>query len=345
MNYLQIVQTICDELGLTSPSSVVGTTSQQIRHIGAMVKRELRELQQNYEWTALQREFDLYVQPPIFATGDVELGSPYITNVQIVPSPQTGDFSPDFSPDFSGGVSSLDQIQNAELYLISGQFLVVNTRLINVDPPNKTITVDQPATGSGTGIALTISQDTYPGPADFDRYINQTWWDRTNRWALIGPDSPQVDQWHRSGIVTIGPRRHFRQIGHNGLSAASALPLNNYRIWPAPGATDTPLDLVYEYISINTVLAADGTPQSTFLGDTDIPVLDDNMLVLGGKWRFWQIKGFDYGALQAEAIDYVDRHYANDGGSKTLSMVGSRVGLYQSLVQDGSFPGTATSGQ
>lgn len=346
MNYLQIVGTICDELGLVAPSSVVGTTSQQIRQIAAMVKREMRELQQNYEWTALQSEFDLFVAPPIFATGDVTQNSEFITNVQIIPNPSpNGDFNPDFGPDFSGGVSNLDQLTNAPLYLISGQFIVVNSRLTTIDAPNKTLIIDQPATGTAIGITLTISQDTYPGPSDFDRYINQTWWDRTNRWALIGPDSPQVDQWHRSGIVTIGPRRHFRQIGYNGLSATSALPLNNYRIWPAPGATDTPLDLVYEYISINTVLSAAGVPQPTFQADTDIPILDENMLILGGKWRFWQIKGFDYGALQAEAIDYIERHYANDGGAKTLSLVGSRVGLYQSLVQDGNYPGTATSGQ
>ena len=54
-------------------------------------------------------------------------------------------------------------------------------------------------------------------------YIGQTWWDRTNRWALLGPDSPQIDQWHRSGIYVTGPRRHFRQIGNT---------TNAWRIWP-----------------------------------------------------------------------------------------------------------------
>jgi hypothetical protein len=144
--------------------------------------------------------------------------------------------------------------------------------------------------------------------------------------------------------VTIGPRRHFRQIGYNGLTSAGGA-LNNYRIWPPPSAQDTPLQLVYEYISVNAVLSASGVPQQTFLADTDFPILDYNVMILGAKWRMWQIKGFDYAALQQEWMDYCERNYANDGGAKTLSLVGSRVGLYQSLVQDGNFPGTATSGQ
>lgn len=320
--YLQIVQTITDELGLNRPAIVVNSTDLQIRQIGAMVNRELRELQQNYEWTALQTEFDLRVAAPVFLTGDTTSNSQVIANVTGIPTAVTDDPS---------------------LFLVSGQSIVVDSRLTAADSGALTLTMDQPATGTNVGIALTISRDTYPEPGDFDRFINQTWWDRTNRWALIGPDSPQVDQWHRSGIVSIGPRRHFRQIGYNNLSSTPS-PIRNYRIWPAPGATDTPIDLVYEYISANCVLSNSGVARPTFQADDDFPVLDANMLILGAKWRMWQIKGFDYAAMQEEAIDYVNRKYAQDGGAKTLSMVGSRVGLYQSLVQDGNYPGTAAGG-
>lgn len=358
--YLQLVQTACNELGLAAPSVVAGSTSLQIIQFGALFNRDLRELQQNYEWTALQNEFDLYVAQPTNYIGTTTLGSYFVTNIKLAPISQgtdfnsdynvdfgggTGnDFNSDFSSDFSGGNSLSTIAANPNLYLISGQSIVNNTRITALDPVGLTITMDQPATGTNVNVIVTISQDTYPGPTDFSRYINQTWWDRTNRWALIGPDSPQVDQWHRSGIVTIGPRRHFRQIGYNGLTQAGGA-RNNYRIWPAPGATDTPLNLVYEYISKNPVLSEALVPQEKFTADTDFCVLDENMLILGAKWRMWQIKGFDYAALQSEYIDYCDRCYANDGGAKTLSMVGSRVGLYQSLIQDGNYPGTATSGQ
>lgn len=328
--FLQLVQTACDELGLNRPGIVVNSTDLQIRQLAALMNRDLREVQQNYDWTALQTEYDLHVTQPVTAIGDVVQGSYDITNISF---PGMSDFSSDFSPDF--GRASAAQFNT--LWVVNGQFIPVATRVASVNGHTEVI-MDQPATATQNGVSLVFAQDTYPEPADFDRFINQTWWDRTNRWSLMGPDSPQMDQWHRSGIVTIGPRRHFRQIGSNGLVAAGG-PVNNYRLWPPPGATDTPIDLVFEYISANCVLSAKGVGQPKFLADTDFPILDENMFVLGAKWRMWQIKGFDYAALQTEYIDYVDRKFGNDGGAKTLSLASPRVGYLASTVQDGNFPG------
>lgn len=335
MNLLQIVNTVCDELGLNRTSSVVNSTDVQIRQIYALINRALRELQQNYDWTVLQTEYDLYVAQPTQTTGNVSLASYTISGI-----PSTA---------FIGSTA------NAPLYVVSGQNIVVNSRVVNVVDAN-TVTISQPATGTLTDTALVFAQDTYPEPDDFSRFINQTWWDRTNRWALMGPDSPQVDQWHRSGIVTIGPRRHFRQIGFNSILGdfnndfnndfSTQGPVKNYRIWPAPGATDTPLDLVYEYITENVVISVIGVGQPNFQADTDITILDANMLILDAKWRMWQIKGFDYAPMQMESIDYVNRSYANDGGAKTLSIPGRRTNfaLTTGITQDGNWPGPGTSG-
>ena len=316
--YLQMIQTVCDELGLNRPSVVVSSTDLQVRQLGALMKRELREIQQNYDFTQLQTEYDLHVSQPLSCTGNTTLGSYQVTNISGI-NPQTA-------------------ITNPTLWVISGQNIPVDSRLASVDSTTQ-ITLDQPATATATGVSLTIAQDTYPIPTDFDRYINQTWWDRTNRWALLGPDSPQIDQWHRSGIVTIGPRRSFRQIGYQGLTTSDG-PVNCYRLWPPPGATDTPIDLVFEYISKYCVLSSTGTPQATFLADTDISILDENIFILGTKWRFFQIKGFDYAPLQQEYQDYVDRKFGNDGGAKTLSLHSQRDQFLLSPgnVQDGNFP-------
>ena len=331
---LQVVQTICDELGLNRPSIVVNSTDTQVRQIYSLVNRSLRELQQNYEWTALQTEYDLHVAQPTTTTGNVSLGVYQITNI-----PTTA-FIPTNQP---------------MLWVCNAQFIPVAARVKSVDSSTQ-VTLTEPSTGTQTGVSVVFAQDTYPEPPGFSRFINQTWWDRTNRWALIGPDSPQIDQWHRSGIVTIGPRRHFRQIGSAGAFSDFNADFNddfnsqgnvyNYRIWPAPGATDTPLNLAYEYISSNIILSANNTPQSNFQADSDFCILDANMLILDTKWRFFQIKGFDYAAMQMEARDYIDRAYANDGGSKTLSLDNNRQGfaLTTGIVQDGNWPGPTTSG-
>ena len=353
-NLLQIVQTICDELGLNRPAVVVNSTDTQIRQIYSLVSRSLRELQQNYDWTALQTEYNLYVNQPSVLIGNVTQGSYQITNLTAATNI---DFNTDFNNDFDAGAADTSFIQPGQgpLWVVSAQGLPVATRIVSVNSAT-TVTINEPATTTATGVYVTFSQDTYPEPVDFSRFINQTWWDRTNRWALMGPDSPQVDQWHRSGIVTIGPRRHFRQIGFNVTMADfnndfnndfnSQAVVRNYRIWPAPGATDTPLDLVYEYISANAILNINGGFQSHFTTDSDIPILDSNMIILDTKWRLWQIKGFDYLPLQMEARDYQDRCYANDGGAKTLTLSRGNggFGLSTGLVQDGNYPGPGTSG-
>jgi hypothetical protein len=332
-NYLQLVQTACDELGLVRPSSVANSTDLQIRQLSALMKRDLREVQQNYNFTRLQTEYDLHVSQPFNAIGDVVVNSTVITNIVIVSG--LNDFNTDFSPDFGGNLQS---VTDPPLWVINGQGIPVATRLVSIDSLTQ-LTMSQPSTITQTGVSLVIAQDTYPEPIDFDRFIPQTWWDRTNRWALLGPDSPQVDQWHRSGVVTIGPRRHFRQIGYNGLNPTLS-PINCYRLWPPPGATDTPINITFEYISKYVVLSASGTPQITFQADTDIPILDENIFILGAKWRMWAIKGFDYAAMQQEYVDYCDRKFANDGGAKTLNMSRSRGTflINSGNVQDSNYP-------
>lgn len=323
---LSIVQTICDELGLNRPSVVVNSTDLQVRQIFSLVNRSLRSLQQEYDWTTLQTEYDLHVGQPILTTGTLTQS---LYTVTSIPS--------------TVGIQ-------AQLWVCSAEFVPVAARVVSVDSATQ-VTLSEPATGSVAGTPVTFSRDTYPEPIDFDRFINQTWWDRTNRWSLMGPDSPQIDQWHRSGVVTIGPRRHFRQIGAVGAAGdfnsdfgpdfSVAGLLKNYRIWPPPGALDTPIDLVFEYITRNAVWSKTGAGQTTFLADTDFPIIDPNLLILDTKWRFFAIKGLDYAAMQQEARDYIDRSYANDGGAKTLSLPSPRGSIFISPgnVQDGNFPG------
>jgi hypothetical protein len=194
-----------------------------------------------------------------------------------------------------------------------------------------TLVCEMNNTATAQTVQILASRDTYSLPSDFDHYISHTWWDRTNHWMLVGPQSPQFDQWQRSGIVTTGPRRRWRQIGHRPTA---------YRLWPPPQASDTPAALVFEFVSDGWVVGVDGTYKKRFTADTDTCLLDDDAMILGCKWRFWQIKGFSYGAMQQEAIDYVTRLKARDGGMPDLAM-GRRKFPYlitSANVQDGYFP-------
>jgi hypothetical protein len=307
---LQIAQAVVGELGLPRIVSIFINPGTTERQIAALMNAEGDELFQSAQWTASQTLAVINIANPIITTGDVVAGSAAIINI-----PSTAGLT-------------------ANLFAVTGNGLITSARVLSVDSPTS-ITMDEPATASGTGVALVFAKDTYAIPADFGWFLNRTMWDRTNQWELIGPISPQTDEWQRSGVVTTGPRRRWRQVG---------LPPNCWRLWPPPTASGSaPATLIFEYESNGWALSAAGVRQTQFLTDADTTVIDPVAIIKGVKWRLWQAKGFQYGALQAEYNDYVARLSARDGGAPDLTMARRRSGdnylLTPDSVPDGFWPG------
>lgn len=308
LNLLEIAQAVTGELGLVQPSQVVGATDLQTLQLYNLINRSGDGLKRVHNWTALQTLFTLNVGSPTETTGDVTESSAIITNI----------------PSTSG--------ITAGIFVVSGDSIPQAARVLTVDSTTQ-VTMDMVATGTATTTDLTFAQDTYPEPAFFDRFINGTAWDRTNRWQLLGPDSPQMDQFHRSGIVTTGPRRHFRQTG--------SLAAGTYRLWPPPQAVDTPFQIAWEYVTLAWCQSDSSVLQTSMTADTDMPLLDSQAIILDVKWRFLQAKGIPTAAsMQVECLDYIQQLIGRDGGAPTLRM-GRR---YSPLlitpwnVQDGDYP-------
>lgn len=312
LTLLQIANRVVNELGLPELQSVVGNNNSTARQILSLANRSGDELYQSQQWTALQNLYVINIVEPTYQGNAVTVaGSTSVlltTNAGII----------------------------ANYFAITGVEIPTAARVTAVNVDGVTITMDEPSTYTGTSPVI-VTRDTFALPNDFKWYLNRTMWDRTNHWELIGPVSPQVDEWERSGIVTVGPRKRWRQVG---------LPNTCWRIWPPPTAsTDWPSTLVFEYMSDYWVLGADGvTPQPAFTTDADTPIVDSNAIVLSVKWRLWQIKGFEYGAMQAEANDYIARLSARDGGSPDLTL-GRRQNIDDYLISpwnapDGNWPGS-----
>lgn len=308
MDLITIIQTAANELGLPAPSTVTNTTDLQTIQLVALTNRDCIQLYRQYDWTDLQIEHIINIQAAITTTGDVTEGSAIITGI-----PST---------------AGLD-----DTYAISGEGQAQAQRVAEVLSPTS-VRMEMQSTATASGTAITFGKDTYDIPEDFDRFIGQTWWDRTNQWRLIGPDSPQMDQLLRSGIFVTGPRRRFRQVGRRPAA---------YRIWPPPfaGGAPAPGALVWEYISQNWVQKVDDTFADKMTADTDICLLDPQIVIMGCKWRLWQIKGFEYAAMQQEYLDAVTAKFASDGGICDLYL-NRRSGPYlltDANVVDGNFPG------
>jgi hypothetical protein len=315
LTLLQMVQRAQGELGLPQADTVIDNPDPTTVQMLALANRCLDELRRCNEegWTALQFEYDLVVPLPINTTGDFPAAfSNAITNI----------------PDTSG--------VTANFWSVSGNAIPQGARVQVVDDAT-TITMNMEATNTeaAVGQEIAFARDTFPVPDGFDWFQNRTMWDRTNRWELIGPDSPQIDQWHRSGIVTTGPRRHFRKIGPYS---------STFRIWPPPVEITAPLQLVFEYLSLNAVMVegSQTTFAQYFANDTDTSLLDDQAIVMGIKWMFWEAKGMgSYVTLQGRWVDYVDRLIGRDGAAPTLQLAKrvSPVFISPANVPDGFFPG------
>lgn len=314
---LQLVNAAQAELGLSQSSTVFGTTNDLTAvQMGALANRVLDEMRRMHDWSACQFEYNLIVEEPLETTGNMAAGSAVITAIPTTAAISAGSFA------------------------VSGDGIPQAARVLSVDSATQvTMTMQNTNTAAASGTDLIFARDTYPIPSDFDWFQNQTMWDRTNFWRLLGPDSPQADQRIRSGIFPLGPRRHWRQLGRNTTAGTSSV----FRLWPPPTEITAPLQLVFEYLSINTVnVTGAGTSfAQRFTADTDTCLLDEDAIIQGIKWMFWEIKGFgSYVTLQQRWIDYVDRLAARDGGAPVLNMARRDDPLLISPanVRDGNFP-------
>lgn len=307
MQFLEIVQTACEELGLPSPTTLVNSDS-QITQLKALTNRDCQGMYRDHEWTFLQKEFVVNVSSPTVTVGDVAEGSAIITNI-----PSTA------------GIDTT--------YAISGVGQQQAQRVAEVVSATS-VRGEMESTATAIGTTITFAKDTYEIPNDFDYFLSSTAWDRTNHWRLIGPDSPQMYQYLRSGIFAIGPRVRWSQIGKAPI---------DLRIWPPPTADNTPDALVWMYMSNGWAETAAGVFVNKMTNDDDEPLLDPQAVILGCKWRMWQIKGFSAEAqeMQSEYVDYVSQLKARDGGMPDLYL-NRRSGPFligMDNVQDGNWPG------
>lgn len=296
-DFLALCNQVTAELGLPELTTVYNNPNQTARQIGALMNRSGDDVYQEAPWIVSQAEHIVEIEDPIETTGDYDPSSDLITNIPSTAGITANQFSVVGSSD-----SSTDGLQTS-------------TRVVEV-VSGTSVRIDMVPLGTAVATDLIFARDTYAVPEDFKWFANDTMWDRTNHWQLVGPLSPQAYQYLVSGIVPTGPRRRWRQIGDE---------LYNWRIWPAPTASnDYPATLVFEYNSRYWARTTAGVPQQWLSLDTDYPAIDGQALVLHTKWRWLQARGFEYGAAQAEASAYTDRLAARDGGNPDLSLARPR---------------------
>lgn len=298
MTLLELVQQVCDELMIQRPPTVAGSTDPQIRQLLALLNRLGVDLSRQAQWQRLNREHIL-TTVAINQTGNTVAGSNVITGI-----PSTVGITPQF------GVNGPGTTPFAQVTSVGAN----------------QVTLNMPMTETLTGASFQFSQVAYDLPSDWLSEIPQTEWDRTNRWPLLGPQSPQDWQSFKSGIVHAGPRQRFR------------IQENQILINPPP-----PNGLLFslEYISNGWVINSVNQRLPRFTNDTDTAIFPDSLLITGLKAQFKASKGLDGTFDLAEFRVMLDTIKAQDKSAPKLSLSPQpgEVLLSVANVVDGNWPG------
>jgi hypothetical protein len=274
---LQLVQQVTAELNLAVPSYVIGNPSQDVQQILALMNRAGYDLIKEYDWQALELEYRFYTTA-ITTTCNTTNGTYLLNNI-----PST---------------AGLDST-----YSIVGTSIPQDTYVDNVID-STSLTTTQLASATSVGGTVTFSKTIYPLPPDYETITDNTHWDKTKHWQMLGPVDAQQWQWLKSGYISTGPRVRWRILG------------NTFQIWPPYNTQEY---LGFEYRSKGWVRNAAGDVLNYFQNDSDTTVLDDTVVAILTKLKYFQIKSFDTTSLQQDYTRYLNVAKANDKGSATLS--------------------------
>lgn len=279
---LRIIQEVMGDFGLPIPSQIIGNTDKTVSQMLIHATRVGEDLAarggMNDGWPAMRREYTFNLVGYGGYSGNTTAGSNIITNMPSVANIAVGMIGTSTETPYGVTVTAVGA---------------------------NSVTLNQAALSTTTGALFSFGNESYAIPADCDHFIQQTGWDRSFRWQLVGPLNAQEWQVLKSGISPTGPRLRWRLM--DGLIFVN----------PVPASLDS---LVMEYYSTGFCQSAAGTPQTAWAADTDTPVLQDRLFILGIIARFLNRKGFDSSSAQREYDDAVEQAIGRAGGSRVLPL-------------------------
>ena len=273
---VQLVTECTQELGIPTPSTVAGNNSQDIVQLLALMNACGYELLRRADWRELTRQHTFYTEATT-TTGTWVSGVATITGLAS-----------------TAGLSTSYQVQGVG---------IPNATYITAVGPT-TVTLNYQPTESVVDGQVLFQKVKYDLPADYVSTVNRTHWDKSKRWEMLGPESPQQWEWLLSGYISTGPRIRWRLLG------------KYFQIWPGMNAGEL---LGFEYRSAAWAYDSAGTPKNSFTADSDTCIYPDRLVVLGTKLKYFEAKGFDTTALYRDYLMEFETAVAQDTAAANLS--------------------------
>lgn len=294
MTLLSICAQVANYIPVTAPLTIFGNADQTAQLLLACAQDEGEALARRPQggWVCMIREYD-------FRTAAV------------------GPFSGSAANSGAGGVAVITGLSSttgivANTWYAFGTGLPIDTIVASVDSSSQ-VTLNNAASQTGAG-TFQFGQSDYALPSDFERPIDNTFWDRSRFWAMRGPLSPQQWQLYKSSVIgnaSIQRRYRFRQI--SGTPGSMRLSID-----PVP--LDNGSALVFEYVSNAWCQSAVFALQTAWAADTDLGVLSEYLLRLGIRYRILRRLGMSYAEELDEYERQCDKAVAHDGGAPILDL-------------------------
>jgi hypothetical protein len=150
-----------------------------------------------------------------------------------------------------------------------------------------------------------VNQAGYNLPSDFDRMIDNTFWNASQNWAMIGGLTPESWRVLKNSLITQAETVEYYRIRGNQII-----------IHRTPSVVE---NYVFEYISKNIVKSASDVEQTGFLADTDITVIDEYLVRLDTTWRWLKNNGRSYAEEKNIAEKAIAERIKANGSRGTIT--------------------------
>ena len=148
------------------------------------------------------------------------------------------------------------------------------------------------------------STEGYNLVSDFDRFVNNTFWNTTNQRICIGPKNPQDWRYLKNSTLGGGSINDYFRLRDGQIL-----------LYPVPSAIE---GYIYEYITNLIVESSIGTGQTGWLADTDVPVVDEYLIKLAATWRLLKMQGKPYAEELKEFDLALNERTSRNGGKETI---------------------------
>lgn len=150
-----------------------------------------------------------------------------------------------------------------------------------------------------------INQDSYDLPSDFDRFVDETFWNVTQGFKIIGPLSAL--DW-----------ANLKNYMVNQTNVVEYFTIRNNKIYllTAPISND---NYSFNYISNKGIKDTAGVFKKDWTLDTDTIAIDPYILRLDATWRFLDMQGRAYGEKQRSANLAISERVKSNGSRSVIS--------------------------